>query len=156
MSKAGSPPHSEDRIRCTEGVHSLGCIAVYSDVVDYSPEADFYHGARYDLAGNDVSTASIIIAPMKQKNTPAIQQAVASRLGPNEEFAWTGSDGAQDIDNALEAYGGNHFSSRLIRRMLIRLNASWKFLHLLHKSLKPCKRTLEAFQMSSVFVFDVL
>ena len=48
---------------------------------------------------------------MKQKNTPAIQQAASSKLGPNEEFAWTRSDGAPEIDNALEACGGKHFPS---------------------------------------------
>ena len=78
MSKAGSHPHAEDKTRRTDGAHSFGCIAVYFDVVDYGPEADFYHGARYDLVGYDVSTASIICAPMKQQNTPAIQQAVSS------------------------------------------------------------------------------
>ena len=126
MSKAGSHPRGEDKIRRTDSAHSFGCIAVYFDVVDYSPEADFFHGARYDLVGYDVSTAAIIVAPMKQKNTPAIQQAVSSRLGPGEEFAWTRSDGAPKIGNAPEVCGGKHFpypphlqNANLIERIIL-------------------------------------
>ena len=101
MSKVGSHPHAEDKIRRIEGAHSFGCIAVYFDVADYGPEANLYLGARYDLVGYAVSTATIAIEQLKQKNIPAIQQAVASRLSPGEEFARTRSDDAPETNNAL-------------------------------------------------------
>ena len=43
------------------------------------------------------------------KDISAITAAVKSRLGPRDEFSWTRSDDAPELNNALEACGGKHF-----------------------------------------------
>ena len=48
---------------------------------------------------------------MKSKLTPDIEAAVKSRLGPSEQFYWTRSDDAPELNNALEASGAKHFPS---------------------------------------------
>ena len=45
---------------------------MYFDIVDYGPEAEFYHGARYDLVGYDVSTPIILVAQLRHKTAAAI------------------------------------------------------------------------------------
>ena len=70
--KKGSHPHSEDKIRRTNGAHTCGFVAVYWDVQDYVPEPEFLHGARYDLLGYCVITAGISCIPMQSKDTSAI------------------------------------------------------------------------------------
>ena len=82
MPKAGSHPHAKDKIRRTNGAHYFDCVAVYCDVVDYRSEADFYRGARYDLIDDDVSTASIIVSPTKQKTVLRFRRQSLPDLAP--------------------------------------------------------------------------
>ena len=67
--KAGSHPHSEEKIRQTNEAHSFRCVAVCFDVQDYGPEAEYLYGTRYDLVGYCVTTAVILCIPMKSKDT---------------------------------------------------------------------------------------
>ena len=109
--RQNSHPHSEDKIRRSDGVHSFGCVAMYWDIQDYGAETEFIHKARYDVLGYCVSTATIICIPMKSKLTGDIEAAVKSRLGPTGQFHWTRSDDAPELNNALENCGAKHFPS---------------------------------------------
>jgi hypothetical protein len=68
----------------------------------------------------------VISALLNSKLAPDIEAAIKSRIGPREEFHWTRSDDAHELNTALENCGGSHFpsvphspNSNLIERVVL-------------------------------------